>query len=359
MRTILFIIVIILFTACGNSVNRGKEIDDEVSRNKISDLSNLISHNINVFELDHFRDPESFYWPAYFWGWNDTITKEIIRIQLTDMNTHGARRVCLHPIPKGFRPLQEHLMEPDYMTPEYLKLWAYAAEQCKELDMKGYLYDEGGWPSGSCLGEVVRQNPNLVQQKLIRHILTPDNGSKIFIPDSCISAFLYKGDTRVGLLLPGEATSIDFDEARIMVFSIERKGSYPDLLNPESTRAFLELTHEKYKQAAGSYFGKTIQMTFTDEAQAANPGWTDDIVQDFENRFGYNLGDELPSIFEGENEHDKKVRIDYFNWWSQRHADSYYGVIQEWCHNNNLLSSGHLNGEDATEFAVRYEISCC
>ena len=45
-----------------------------------------------------------------------------------------------------------------------------------------------------------------------------------------------------------------------------KAGRHPtDLLNPETTRTFMELTHKRYAEAVGSHFGKTIKFTFTDE----------------------------------------------------------------------------------------------
>jgi len=38
-----------------------------------------------------------------------------------------------------------------------------------------------------------------------------------------------------------------------------------DLLNPQSTRTFISLTHERYAAAVGPHFGKAIKLTFTDE----------------------------------------------------------------------------------------------
>ena len=324
------------------------------------DFKEIIKLKINEFEFKLFENPDSFYWPAYFWIWNDTVTKDIIIKQLGDMALKGALSVCLHPMPKAFRPYTMFtLMAPDYMTSDYLDLYSYAAGQCQRLNMKMYLYDEGGWPSGACLGHVVEQNPSLIRQTLARQLLTPEKGSSFSIPYDCLSAFLFQGNLKIKQLPPGTTDTINIDDARIMLFNVSKGGTwwpypYPDLLNPESTREFLRLTHEEYKNKAGAYFGNTIHITFTDEAQAANPGWTDDLSEDFKEKFGYDIVNELPSIFEGDDENDRKIRIDYFNWWSQRNADAYYGQIQEWCHQNNLLSGGHLDGEDATVNARLY-----
>lgn len=325
-----------------------------------ADIQKIVNHKINEFEYSQFKDPESFYRPAYFWKWNDTITREIIYEHLTDMNLHGARSVCIHPMPKAFRPnTMFTLMEPDYMTSEYLELYRYAIGLCQKYKMKSYLYDEGGWPSGACLGRVVEQNPSLIIKKLTRQLVKPENETLFSIPDSCLSAFLYQGDVKIRQLTPGTTVTINIDSARIMLFNVTKGATwwpypYPDLLDPESAREFLRLTHEEYKKTAGDYFGNTIHITFTDEAQAANPGWTEDLADDFKDIYRYDIRDELPSIFEGDSEHDRRIRIDYFDWWSQRHAEAYYGEIQKWCRQNNLLSSGHLNGEDGTVYAGRY-----
>jgi hypothetical protein len=319
------------------------------------DLRRVIGQNTDNFVFKQFSNPDSFFWPGYFWSWNDTITADLISKQLADMASHGAHTVTPLPLPRGFRPVtMPTLMTPDYMTSAYLDLFRYAAEKCHSLNMKILLYDEGGWPSGSCLGRVVAQNPSLIRQSLSRQILTPGKGSAFIVPNDCLSAFLYQGETKIKQLTPGTTGIINIDQARIQVFSVSKGGSYPDLLNPESTREFLRLTHEEYKKTVGAYFGNTIQITFTDEPQAANPGWTDDLTQDFMNKNGYDIQNELPSIFEGDHENDRKVRIDYFNWWSQRFAEAYFGQIQGWCHQNNLLSGGHLNGEDATVYARIY-----
>ena len=59
-------------------------------------------------------------------------------------------------------------------------------------------------------------------------------------------------------------------------------------------------------------------------------------------------------IYEGKEPNERQVRIDYYDWWSNRFADAYFGEIQNWCHSNHLLSGGHLDNEDETLGAVKY-----
>jgi len=39
-------------------------------------------------------------------------------------------------------------LAPEYLSPEYPELYAYAMRRAGELGMLCWLYDEGGWPSG-------------------------------------------------------------------------------------------------------------------------------------------------------------------------------------------------------------------
>lgn len=329
---------------------------------KAADVANTPG---GLFEFGLFENPASIYWPGYFYSWVTPMTTDKIREKMTSYYWKKALSVVPLPQAKDWRPLTNpSSLEPDYMTDAYLELFRYSTEQCHSLNMNMWLYDEGGWPSGTCVHRVVEQNPALVQKKIVRSVLTPVNGEIVPVPVDCISAFLYQGQTKIKQLSPGTTETINIDNARLLIFSISSDGyllngitlsnTYPDLLNPLATQEFIRLTHEEYKKTIGEYFGNTIRFTFTDEVQVANPGWTDDLAVDFEERFGYDIRDELPSIFEGDSEHDKKVRIDYFDWWSRRHADAYYGVVQAWCRENNLLSGGHLYGEDATIYANKY-----
>jgi len=134
------VFISLCFSACNDS---SKFLGTGMHFSNPDNLSKIVSHDLERFEPEHFRDPDSFYWPAYFWFWNDTISREIITKQLTDMYSHGARSVCLHPLPRGVRPYTMFTrMEPDYLTPEYFGFYRYAIEECHRLGMKCYLYDE-------------------------------------------------------------------------------------------------------------------------------------------------------------------------------------------------------------------------
>ena len=93
--------------------------------------------------------------PSLFWMWNAKLDLPVLLSQLEDMYAHGLRSVCVHPFPVNFRKgLYESSMSPDYLTDDFVKVFAAVVRHARELGMDAWLYDEGGWPSGGACGLV-------------------------------------------------------------------------------------------------------------------------------------------------------------------------------------------------------------
>ena len=161
--------------------------------------------NNNRFDLNSFISPDVSCSPIYIWVWNDTCTREIIDEQLTEMQSLGIRAFYILPEPEEFRPdSMPTKLSPAYLSPEYFELCAYAIEKGTSAGMNCWIYDEGGWPSGSACGKVVKDHPEY-----------------------------------------------------------SAGGNYPDLLNKKATEYFIESTHDKYASAT-----RKFTAVFTDEPKA-------------------------------------------------------------------------------------------
>lgn len=277
-----------------------------------------------AFDPAAFQNPEALLWPAYFWLWNAPLVPEELRAQLQDMAAHGARSVCMLPMPKAFRPdSTNNSLDPDYLTPEFFERVHLAVEEAARLGMNWWVYDEGGWPSGQALGKVVEGHPDFAA-----HRLAPD-------PAATDTAWPYRVNV----------------------------GGNPDLMNPAVTDRFLELTHQRYQQAIGEFFGKTVRYTFTDEPGVPNLDppksitwsgtWTKDTLLGERS-----LGSLVPSLFVVPGKEmpgaDAQARVDFYDFWTRQFQENYFSRIQTWAHGAGIGSGGHLNGEDETVNAVRY-----
>ncbi len=274
-----------------------------------------------------FRNPPAKCTPGYFWSMGAPLDAERIKEQLEDMCAHGAKSVCLHPMPPEFRIDCHSNMTPPYLTPAYHKAIQVAVEECHRLGMNYYLYDEGGWPSGSACGQVWKTNPNKFNR---RHIVADDSPTGYHVQKEPVNPELH--------------------------------APYPNLLEPGVTETFLKLTHEGYKKHFGKHFGSTVRIAFTDEPcfpsnQLPVPwngnkgvlGWCDGFDKEFLRRKGYDIRPWIPKLLSSVSPNIDKlaeVRIDYCDVLSQLFVERYLVPLRDWCRKNKLLSGGHFGGED-------------
>jgi hypothetical protein len=141
--------------------------------------------------------------------------------------------------------------------------------------------------------------------------------------------------------------------------------AYLDTLNREAVDHFIHLTHEEYKKRCGDRLGTSIKGIFTDEphrgmvmcenvgqsvkseSKFATP-WTDQLVPTFQKRFGYDLTDHLPELFlRPEGQRIQKVKWQYMEHIQQMFLDNWAKPLQDWCHKNNMLMTGHVLHEDS------------
>lgn len=236
----------------------------------------------------------------------------------------------------------------DYLRDEnQRKFFALALEVCRERGLRVWIYDEEGYPSAAAGGLVLERNPTFEAQELI---LTPGEDKPYTIRPS------YEGTHACN----------NFYMAR----------RYPNLLDPEATRTFVEVTHDVYARVSQAYFGNMIEAFFTDEPSlmACNLGmlpenvrknvrikdpldpqvkrrpavpWVRDLPERFQEKYGYDLLPKLPSLFSGDSQADKTTRRDFWALIAELVEKRFFGRLEEWCQKHGLASSGHILWEES------------
>ena len=305
-----------------------------------------------------FQQPDGVNTPAVLWLWNEALDPAVIKAQLNDMADHGFRSVCMLPMPRAFRPdSTNNHMDPDYLTPEFFGRAALAAGEAAALGMNWWVYDEGGWPSGKALGKVAEGRPDWERQTLVREE-APASGP-FTVPADALALVVEKPG--VVVYRPGDIWTPRPGESGAWLYRV-KNGGYVDLMNPEVTRRFIELTHEPYKNALAGMVGGAVSFTFTDEPNCANLHppesipWTTGMDALYLEKHRGNLLPVLPALFtppgpDMPREH-AQARVDYYDLWTGRFRDAYFLQLRDWCRGAGMASGGHLNGEEATENAV-------
>lgn len=281
---------------------------------------------MKTFSKKRFSAPSSIFHPGFFWLLNVKLDRKQLCSQLDDMVAHGAKSVCIHAFPKGFRPTtMPSEMEPDYMTDGYMDVISDVLDHAEKLGMNVWLYDEGGWPSGGACGQVLAKDPAGFAQRSI---------------------------------VPGE----DGPVKKVAPYITTGSAPYPSVIEKGTTETFIRLTHEKFREKVSRHFGKTLKFTFTDEPNMPSyyPGrvlcWAEDFAEYFQSKKHYDItpyladllsADELPPKL-------KKVRIDYCDVRADIFIERFLDPVRTWCRENKMLSGGHLNGEDEPNGNVTY-----
>ena len=332
MKTKFFIICVFLtgFYSCR------QQRADVVKTSKINNLAEFKKLFVN---------PPSEYRIAPLWVWNDRVTKQTIKEQLTDFKSKGLGGVFVHPRPGLITP---------YLSQEWIDLFRYAVTVGKELGMKIWIYDEDTYPSGFAGGHVPDEMPEAVmkQIKLDTFDILPAKSDKEIV------AVFQKKDKEF-YDITNEFNKTEFPAGKYLIFYLVTTApspwfggfSYVDLMQKKVTEKFLELTHETYRKAFGDEFGKTVPGSFQDEPgifdeEIADNGcdreipYTPALFEAFQKNWKYDLRTKLPLLYFDQGDY-KAVRYQYYTTLRQLFIDNWSVPYHDYCVKNNLLYTGH------------------
>ncbi len=298
--------------------------------------------NTDNFDINNFVIPDASYSPVYVWVWNDICSCHIIDQQLAEMQNLGIRAFYILPEPKGFRPdSMPTNLEPDYLTDEFFELCAYAIEKGKALGMNCWIYDEGGWPSGSACGKVLKDHPEYSRQTLEYYEKNFSAGDIYKKTRSDVLA-TFLNDTEIieeGYIFSEDTVITEY------VAEKELNGNYPDLLNKNATDYFINITHEKYASAMKNTLGEAVIAVFTDEPKAPAGAFNKELQEKYEEVYGESIIPYLPLIAEKVAPTEENVHIlhRWYDLCSQVFCENFLLICKKWANKNGIAFTGHLD----------------
>ena len=207
-------------------------------------------------------------------------------------------------------------LELEYLGGAWFERIRFIVEQAATREMEVWLYDEFCWPSGHAKGLVTEGREDLAARLLE---VEPDGKSRVVtVPESA------------------------------------------NLLMPEATRRFLEVTHQRYAESIGEYFGRCVRAIFTDEPSLARqhrgraPGansWQLPWSKAMEGALGGDFRERLGGA--GDVSGWSGWR-DYWAAYSRVFHESWVAPIAGWCQSHGIAMTGHLLGEGSFGTQVAY-----
>ncbi len=313
-----------------------------------------------------------------FWFWNGEMDEREMEWQLRQYHDRGIRGLFLHG---------RFGLKVPYVSDAWFEKVKYAVAKGKEIGLDIWVYDEMNWPSGTAERKVPKQYPHLTQKYLELVALNVDGPLFTFL-EATDNRYVNTGDSypvaafgcteeeyQTQITRPIDLTqNLSFERVipweappgkwRLLYFLQKEVTYYIDTLNPESTRRFIELTHDRYKTAVGQHFGSTVPGFYTDEPAMHyyHVGidnyvvpWTSQMFAIFRRRRGYDLRPWLPALYLNMGAQTARVRYDFWRTLTEQYAETYYGQIRKWCEENNVLFTGHLLFEEWLRMHARCE----
>ncbi len=285
-----------------------------------------------------FQDPPPSHDTVPFWVWNDELTPAEATWWLEDFVRHGIRSVMVHPRP-GLRT--------PYLSDRWFELWGHCVREAERLGMELWIYDENSYPSGFAGGHVPEALPeakavNLVAQESKRPPAWTNTVVAVWRLDGA------QPEDVGARVRAGEVLS----EGRYLTIATRTEGRaaewyggwwYVDLLCPDVTKKFLEVTLEPYRQRWGERFGQIIRGSFTDEPHISGVGglaWTADFAEQFRARRGYELTPHLAALW-AEVGDWRRVRHDFARTAHELFVERWAIPYHEYCRQHRLEMTGH------------------
>jgi hypothetical protein len=320
-----------------------------------------------------WASPPSEYGPEPYYALAPTI--EGIRADFDRMKAYGYRAVTVQYAGKA--PFE-------YLSPEYFAYFRQVIDEAKARDLRLWIVDDVGYPSGFSAGKFTAERPDLRMQTLSAAQRWPVAGGASLdeaAPEGVVSVTAIDA-TGAAVQVPVSAgrvrwtapagqwtviavahgfdtspTRSDLNPTRAK----DKTYSLEDYLNPEATAQYIAFTHDAYRRAVGDAFGTTILGFRGDEPDYSVAGlpWTPRFFERFEKEKGYDVRPYLASFLQGRGarltEEQTRARADYADVFSLMFEDGFYKPLGEWAAANGVEYQIHLNHEERLMELARSE----
>jgi hypothetical protein len=318
--------------------------------------------------------PPPEYGPEPYYGFGGPMDASVIRRDLDAMKAMGYQAITVQA---GGRDMPDA----PYLSEAYFKLFRIFVDEAKKRDMRIWIVDDAGYPSGFAGGKFTQLAPDLRMQALVVakkiDVASGDTLAQPVTPETVGAIAVSADGTSEAVPIANGAISWTAPAGKWTVLVIEHQfstsptmsdtnpvrkkdtsQSVEDYINPAATAQYLAFTHEEYKKHVGDEFGKTIIGFRGDEPDYSIGGipWTPAFFDRFQQIKGYDVRPYVSSFFAPNmTDEQKRVKADYWDVFSLMFAAGFFKQQADWCAANGLAYQVHINHEELEMQLVRSE----
>jgi hypothetical protein len=323
-----------------------------------------------------WKSPPPEYGPEPYYGLNGPVDETVIRRDLDTMKALGYQAVTVQA---GYG------MPFAYLSPEYFAFFRTFVNEAKKRNMRVWIVDDAGYPSGFAGGKFTELKPEMRMQALVvAQKITANGGEpvKAAVRVDTVAVTGINSDDGKSVSIPVTDGTINWSApaGHWMVMVVEHQfrtsptrsdtnpkrvkddmQSLEDYLDPAATIQYLAFTHEQYKKAVGDEFGKTIMGFRGDEPDYSISGlpWTQKFFERFQEIKGYDIRPFVAAFLQARGakltDAQMRAKADYYDVFSQMFRDGFFKPQGDWCAANHLEYQVHLNHEEMEMDLTRSE----
>ena len=320
-----------------------------------------------------WKSPPPEYGPEPYFGLNGPVSRAEIDRDLDTLHGLGFQAVTVQA---GFN------MPFAYLSPQYFAFFRQFVDAAKQRNMRVWIVDDAGYPSGFAGGKFTTDKPGLRMQALEVAEKIPIAGGatlhRDLSPDTVSAAAVDRDGNAIPIPLHGQTLDWTAPQGSWTVLIVDHEfrtsptrsdtnprrvkdteQSLEDYMNPAATAQFLQWTHDRYKQAVGDEFGKIILGFRGDEPDYSIAGlpWTPDFFARFRELKGYDVQPYTALFAETPSRRNPgtpihltpeqlRIKGDYYDVFSKMIAAGFFEPQGQWCAANHLEYQVHLNHEE-------------
>jgi hypothetical protein len=295
--------------------------------------------------------------PLWFWNNAKMDTVELTQ-QMTGYKEAGYGGLSILPFGKNF--------EPKYLSDEYFNVYRVCVEEAEKLELKLWLYDEYGFPSGTAgdiggdgIGRFKQKYPEHTNKRLDKFEYTPKSGALFeqILPQGQLQAVVAMDtvtNARIDLISCVTDGKLKWSSVeghwKVLVFTcVDAGNTIVDYMSPEAVQFYINMTHDEYYKRFGKYFGTTIVGTFFDEPTlyyAEGRSWTPDFNRKFESKYGFSPALYYPALWYDIGDETAEARNYLFGFRSELYAEGYPKQVSDWSRTHGVRATGHQDNEE-------------
>ena len=349
-----------------------------------------------------WANPPAEYGPEPYFGMNGAVTIESLAKDLDTLKSLGFQAVTAQA---------GGGMGVTYLSPEYFAFFKQFALEAKKRDMKVWIVDDIGYPSGFAGGrfanDKMRMQALSIGQRIpveggetIKQTVSANAVAAVAISASGERAAVPIEDGAISWTAPAGSDATVAVVEHVFRTSPTKSDTNPkhtkdasqpleDYLDPAATAVYLESTHDGYYKAMPELFGTTILGFRGDEPDYSIAGlpWTPAFFETFQRVKGYDIRPYLAAILLSQGGgrrppaatpaapasdpafipagpplpsaklSDKEMRAkgDYYDVFSQMFRDGFFKPQGVWCAAHGVEYQVHLNHEEMEMDLTRSE----